>query len=280
MSPDIGIDPENGILYFPRLQDHFGVRNLSTYDNSIWGNRSIKYEIDREGAERVANMDRKMVELLGVSNLVSQTTPLDSTILRLDREMLSVLHNSGHDPEGYNTYKANCNALITPLRNYSIEVCPSDCAVAIAVHPESEYMASIHLGSKEVFTSIYEDALDLMFMRAGIKSSEKCEIFIFPHISPKNFTYGTDFVAKMEKAVPWIMQYTVDIGEEDKVGFDFIGRFKDQLGEKYGIEKIYESGICTYDSAQEDRLYSYRLTKSDPEKHPRGCFSVAVARTD
>lgn len=281
MSNDITVDAANGTIYFPRLSDEFGIVNLATYDNAIWGNQSPQFERTKEGIARVAACDDKISDLLGVSEMGIVKCPVENSLLDIRAESLAVLRNGGYDSSNHNYYPLAVNSVITPLTNLGLIIAPADCAVAVVVHPDTEYYAFIHLGSKEIFTAIYESTLDLMLARTGLKNLAKAEIYLYPYICPQHYEYGTDFVQKMSESVKWMEQYTVDLDDPtkaDKVGFDFIGRLKDHVAEKYGLTKVYESGICNFESAQEGKLYSSRLTRSDKRNYPRSSFSVAVAR--
>ncbi|WKZ31194.1 MAG: laccase domain-containing protein [Candidatus Dojkabacteria bacterium] len=279
MQQNYELDSENGILFFPRLKEQFGINNLATYDNGKWGNMSEKLAKNEEEKPLIAQKRTKVANLVGTDEFVVMKCPLEAGFIHFGKESQAVIRNSQSQQDDIGLYELNVNAVLTSLTGQGVMTSPSDCAIIVIAHPDTDHFAYIHVGSKEAFVGIYEDVLDLFSVRASLENMSRAEVYIFPYICPQHYEYGLDFIEKMSSSVDWIEEYCVEVEDKEKKGFDFVRRVKDRMRDKYGISSFYDTAICTYESAQNDKLYSYRLTKSDEIRYPRAAFTVAVARS-
>lgn len=281
---------KNGLGSFPILETQFGVKNVATVDNSVWGNMNPYYADGEDDKKRIEKNDRKITEMLGAEAVFEMTTPIEDTFIDLTKETIQLLRYKNRK---YNSqveelvfFPLRANAVILTERNIELVAAPADCAIAVCAHPVWKGVIVIHVGGPQVIESLPEKVLTYFSCMYRDVDMKQFQVFVFPYVCSKHYMLDEKDVAEFPKFVPDFGKYLEDDGTGKKRCFAFNRLFRDGLQEKFGIENITETGLCTYEEALEGRLFSHQLAdeleekegkESEAVKKARGNFNVAVA---
>ena len=292
---------DDGLAFFPELEDSFGVPNAVTYDNDLWGNMNPYHSLSEEDKLRIAKNDRIIAKQMGVDHIMPLTTPPEDTFMHLERdsyEYLRLMSAKKNDPFTETLLKANAVVVDDSIeRAFELVIAPADCATLLFVHPEWDGFIFMHVGSPQVIQKL--DLKVLSYAQAAYPEMDmsKMKVFVSPYICMDHYSIAPDKFRK-EKGDDPLKQAEIIFGKGNvkagdhgvyrgqRIYVNFMATLKNRLKEIFGISDFVESGICNYESAQEGKLFSNELTqeliemqKSDPEitlDKAVGTFNVVV----
>lgn len=279
---DFLIDKKTGLGHFPKLQNEFGVLNYVTYDNKIWGNLNPKFTKNEKEIKQIESKDRQLADLLGCKFIGAITTPPEPTIIDLDKKTYQYLDFANKpDKKGYKFVLVHANTIVLTVPKIELVFAPRDCPVLIFVQNGWDGIICMHLGAPQIVQDLHNKTL--LFFQALYPEVDisKFEVFITPYISSKNYKiskekyklYGDVF----PKAKKFLYQRDNGQNEQKDYTFDFAELIKKDLKEEWGITQIFESEICTYESAKKGNLFSRTLTKENEKKFLLGAFNVVIS---
>lgn len=290
MQSPFQIDPKTGLGTFPALNTK-GITNITTCDNKIWGNLNPYYSKTEAEKLEIEEKDHQLSQLLQAKTCLVLTTPPEETILSLDTENLDYLkHGNPPDNAGFRYILIRANAIIAHNLQERVEfvVAPHDCPIVFFKHATWPGCIVMHLGAPQVLQNLHTKTLKMWQVLFPDFSAKDFTVYISPYICPKHYSISeekyTQF-SKVSRAPKTLDQFLSKrknpILKEDRHYFDFVGLAKAELTQNFGITKFVESGLCTYEEALKDRLFSHELAQEkdhlkDPEAEKfKGCNNVA-----
>lgn len=269
-------DNKTGLGYFPALSEQ-GVRNAVTFDNAIWGNMNDGFSESEVDKKRIATNDAKLAHYLGVQHVLGSKTPIDATITHIDPATAAYLLRDELFPDQqFRLALIHANAIVLTVPDVAIVFAPRDCAIVSFVHPDWQGTLLVHVGAHMLMQNLHMHAVGALKAVTEIQLSEVTG-YITPYICPQHYSIDEAayqrFLALHQGAEKFLEG--VEIDDTTRYRFDFIGYMRASLEAAFGLNKWVESGICTYESAQQGNLFSKRLTDSDPGNYPKAGFNVA-----
>lgn len=276
MNSSFQINKEEGLAFFPRLENRFGIRNAVTWDNVIWGNMNDGFASSEEDLRRIKNNDLTLAEHMDVSRVLASKTPIDATISYIDDATADyLLRKELFQTKELKTNLISANAVVLTARAVSVVFAPRDCAIVSIVHPSWKGTLLMHIGAHMILQNLHYSSM-LLFQKVLPYSIAECEGFITPHICVKHYTIDENayrrFIAHHKNVAEFLKK-----SHDDRYHFDYIGYMKQELSQKFKLKTWHDSGICNYESAENGNLYSKKLTDRTPESFPKASFNVAYA---
>ena len=284
MSADFVVDRNTGLAFFPSLEKSFGIKNFITYDNSKWGNMAYSLAETEAEKQRIKRLDRKLMRLTGAKYSFVMSTPPEATLLVLDKPQITyLLKGSVLEKTPGREILVRANSVIAERFKipYQIVVGPADCAVFIGVFKKQPVnfngVIVMHIGFPQVYQRLHIRTLELAAATYNLSPSDlsALKFYITPYICPRHYSISKkvfDYLAYntvIRKRLARFVEY-----KNDKYFVDFVGLAKFELEKSFGIAEFVESGVCTYEAAAQNALFSYTRYKEGSQR--KGVFSVVV----
>ncbi len=263
----------NSLLTYPQVTN-YGAEVYVTYDNKVWGNLSPLFaETDAE-KELIKKKDKELLEFTKVKKAFVATTPLEPTLMVLDEKVSGVLTYNNNDTFVY----LRTNGIIATRLGYRYEIvfAPADCAIFIGVHPDFEGLVALHLGFAQVFMNLHLQTFKLFATLYPTIDLSGFRIFITPYICGRHYYISEERFDYLNRTGVLQSRFSDYVVKKDRKYYvDFVKAAKEELSEKFGITTFYEPGLCTYELAQKDKLFSHKYSKEHKESR-EGVFNVIV----
>lgn len=272
------VDSKTGVAYFPALSEQ-GVQNGVTFDNASWGNMNDGFAGSELDKARIATNDMRLAQYLGVQKVLASRTPIDAGITHVDPATAAYLLRDELFPEQqFRLALIHANAVILTAPDVEVVFAPRDCAIVSFVHPNWQGTLLVHIGAHMLMQNLHIHAVGALKSVADLRLSEVTG-YVTPHICAKHYSIDEAAYERFLTYHPGVEKFLErsETGHTARYWFDFVEYMKESLESTFGLNKWVESGICTYESAQQGNLFSKRLTDSDPERYPKAGFNVAFA---
>lgn len=252
---------DNGLLTFPELETRFGIKNLTTYDNNIWSDMAMRDSSTDSDKTRVLDNRIQLRKLLDSKIDLDITTPVEDTLIHYDKYThYTMVFNDKSNAE-YKSWSIRSNSIILDKfqdQRISVSVEPRDCPIIILAHPVYKGLIFIHAGLSQIYQRLIEKTMNLFSASYEDINTSEFSAFVTPFISTINYPILDKVIDSMKESETESLEYMVE--NDKKYHFDFKSAITQKLS-RYGITNINFTDICTYESAKQGHLYSFRLYK-------------------
>lgn len=168
------------------------------------------------------------------------------------------------------------SAIIYPQdTRYGYIIAPRDCAVAVVVPKDYEFILMIHMGANQLATGIHHKTIKLLENRYKDIELKGSTVYITPYISQRNFFLNPQkyelYKSLLGESIDkYIKEGFTNVFNNQAYYFDFISMFKDQMKESYGITNFVDSNIDTFEATQSGFLFSYKYVQELKKRKENG----------
>lgn len=147
------------------------------------------------------------------------------------------------------------DALVTDLEGVCVTVATADCVPVLLYAPDKQVIAAIHAGWRGTVQGIVRRTVALLKEKYGCEAG-KMRALIGPSISQLAFEVGEEVVASFRQSQAWTREEAESLFQRNpqtqKTHIDLWKANQLQLlHEGLIAERIYLTGICTYQHAEE-----------------------------
>jgi|GEM_PF-1605506 len=266
---------ENGLLYFHNLKDK-KLQIATTYDNKVWGNMNPAFSKNEEEREGVREKDRKLADILGFKTSFSFKTPNEDSMIDFDERSVKYIGSLyPADEKGYKDILLATNSMLVypQEERYGYIVAPRDCSVVVIAPKDFHFALIMHLGAPQLLTGLHRKSMKMLMENKD--SFGELDMYITPYIGKGNYSvslekgerYASLYGEGFEKYVETKFS---DIWQEERCYVDFVGAFKDEVRNVYGIKNVIDSDIDNYDETKNGHLYSYKYARELQMRKEKG----------
>lgn len=262
MNKDIKITSDH-LAHFESLTK-LGIKNFFTFNNSLWGNMSLRDENFNDKFDKVSlsqNINSKELIYLGAEQ--------NNNVLILDENNLEIykLFNK-HDKsiEEREIIVLSTDSVITKLTNLPIVVTPADCAIIYIVGTDKKdgkkFLCFIHSGVFGTMLRIYTKTLEIAHTYYDFDNSD-LQVFITPTVAGENYrkNKSENVRGKLFTDPEWEAS-VIDYGE--KFGIKIVNKIISDY-KKLGIKNIIDSEMDAYEESKKGNLHSFTYYKEIKE---------------
>lgn len=157
--------------------------------------------------------------------------------------------------------KTKGDAIITNKKNIPLVIKTADCIPILLYDKENKVIALVHSGWKGTLNNIVIDTLNKMINKYNSKK-ENIDVYLYPSIRKCHFEVEYDVYTQFKNKIKNIEKYTTK--KDIKYYIDLQQIVIDNLKQN-GINKIYDSKVCTY--CNHDIYHSYRYNHTNKRNY-------------